>query len=142
MARLNTQVVDLRGGVLNQSKEKASWKTEVMREMRESLEGIRRQQMEEIRDCHHRPILAESESDRLKVELVDPLARIVHELDRQCASLKRQIQQDSQQLALVEGRQQMPGPATQNALDVSTSLNFDLTAVESRVAEHQAPFGA
>ena len=43
MARLNTQVVDLRGRVLHQSEDKASWKAEVLSEMRESLQAIRRQ---------------------------------------------------------------------------------------------------
>ena len=138
MARLNPQVVHLRGRVLNQSEDKASWKSEVMSEIRESTEGIRRQHLEEIRDCHHRLILTDSESDRLKVEVLDPLARRVHELDRQCAFLKRQVQHNSQELALVKERQQMPGPAMPRALDVSTSLNFDLTAVGTQVAEHDA----
>ena len=138
VARLNTQVVDLRGQVSNQREDTASWKAEVMREMRVNLEGFRRQNLEEIRDCRRRLILAESESDRLKVEVVDRLARKVHHLDRQCASLKRQIQQNSQELALVKGRQQMPGPATPSAPDVSTSLNLNLTAVENGVAEHNA----
>ena len=40
MARLNKQVVDIRGRVLNQSEDNTSWKAEVMSEMRESLEGI------------------------------------------------------------------------------------------------------
>ena len=82
VARLNTHVVDLLGRVSNQNEDKASWKAEVMREMRESLEGIIRQHPKEIRDCHHRLILAESESDCLKVEVVDPLARNVHKFDR------------------------------------------------------------
>ena len=75
-----------------------------MSEMRESLEGIRRQKLEEIRDCHQRLLLAESESDRLKVEVVDPLTRSPHEFDKHCASLKRQVQRNSQELALVKGR--------------------------------------
>ena len=135
VARLNTQVVDLRGRVLHQSEDKASWKAEVLSEMRESLEAIRRQHLEEIRDCHHRLILAESGSDRLQTEVMNPLARKVHEVDRQCASLKRQIQHNAQELALVKGRQQVPGPPAQLP-DVSTSLNFDVAAVEARVAEH------
>ena len=56
-------------------------------EMRESLEAIRRQHLEEIGDCHHRLILAESGSDRLQTQVMNPLARKVHEVDRQCASL-------------------------------------------------------
>ena len=63
VARLNTQVVDLRGRGLNQSEDKALWKAEIMCEMRKSMEGIRRQHLEEIRDCHHRLRLAESDSD-------------------------------------------------------------------------------
>ena len=35
-------------------------------------------------------------------------------------------------------RQQMPGPASPRAPDMSTCLNFDLTAVETGVAEHNA----
>ena len=41
-------------------------------------------------------------------------------------------------MALVKGQQQMPSPATPTAPDVSTSLNFGLTAVETGVAEHDA----
>ena len=134
-ARLNTQLVDLGGRVLHQSEDKASWKAEVLSEMRESLEEFRRQHVEEIRDCHHRLILAESDSHRLQVEVVNPLARKVHEVDRQCASLKRQVQNNTQGLALVKGRQQVPGPPTQPP-DVSTSRILDVAAVEARVAEH------
>ena len=100
VAWLNTQVVDLRGRVLHQSEDKASWKAEVLSEMRGSLEAIRGQHPEEIRDCHHRLILAESGSDRLQAEVMNPLARKVHEVDRQCASLKRQVQNNAQGLAL------------------------------------------
>ena len=103
--------------------------------MRESLEAIRRQHLEEIRDCHHHLILGESGSDRLQTEVMNPLARKVQEVDRQCASLKRQIQHNAQELALVKGRQQVPGPPAQLP-DVFTSLNFDVAAVEARVAEH------
>ena len=141
VARLNTQVVDLRGRVLHQSEDKASWKAEVPSEMRESLEAIRRQHLEEIRDCHHRLILAESGSDRLQTEVMNPLARRVHEVDRQYASLKRQVQHNAQELALVKGRQQVPGPPVQLP-DVSTSLNFDVAAVEARVAEHNTSLRA
>ena len=88
VARLNTQVVDPQGGVLNQSENKVSWKAQVMSESRESLEGVRRQHLQEIRYCHHCLILTESYSDPLKVEVVDSLARRVHEFDRHCASLK------------------------------------------------------
>ena len=49
--------------------------------MRESLEAIR-QHLEEIRDCHHRLILPESGSDRLQVEVVNPLARKFHQVVR------------------------------------------------------------
>ena len=59
MGRLNTEVIDLWGRVLNQSEDKAPWKAEVMGEMTESLEGIRPQHPEEIGDCHHRLILAD-----------------------------------------------------------------------------------
>ena len=141
VARLNTQVVDLRDRVLHQSEDKASWKAEVLSEMRESLEAIRRQHLEEIRDCHRRLILAESGSDRLQTEVMNPLARRVHEVDRQYASLKRQVQHNAQELALVKGRQQVPGPPAQLP-DVSTSLNFDVAAVEARVAEHDTSLRA
>ena len=107
VARLNTQVVDLRGRVLHQSEDKASWKAEVLSEMRESLEAIGRQLVGEIRDCHHRLILAESDSDRLQAEVMNPLARKVHEVDRQSASLEQQVQNNTQGLALVKGRQQV-----------------------------------
>ena len=107
--------------------------------MRESLEAIWRQHLEEIRDCHHRLILAESGSDRLQTEVMNPLARKVNELDRQCASLQRQVQHNAQELALVKGPQQVPGPRAP-LLDVSTSLNFDVAAVEARVAEHDTSF--
>ena len=39
VARLNTQVVDLRGRMFHQSEDKASWKAEVLNEMRRSLEA-------------------------------------------------------------------------------------------------------
>ena len=45
VARLNTQVVDIRGRVLHQIEDKASWKAEVMREMKESLEAITHQHL-------------------------------------------------------------------------------------------------
>ena len=88
VARLNTQVVHLQGGVLNQSENKVSWKAEVMSESRESLGGVEHQHLQDIRDCHHRLILAESYSDPLKVDVADSLAKRVHEFDRHCASLK------------------------------------------------------
>ena len=141
VARLNTQVVDLRGRVLHQSKDKASWKAEVLSEMRGSLESVRRQHVEEIGDCHHRLILAESDSDRLQAEVMNPLASKVHGVDWQCASLKRQVQNNTQGVALVKGRQQVPGPPAQPP-DVSTSLNFDVAAVEARVAEHDTSLRA
>ena len=141
VARLNTQVVDLRGRLLHQSEDKASWKAEVLSEMRGRLEAIRRQHLEEIRDWHHCLMLAESDSDRLQVEAVNPLARKVHEVDRQCGSLKRQVQNNTQGLVLVKGRQQAPSPPTQPP-DVSTSLNFDMAAVEARVAEHDTSLRA
>ena len=140
-ARLNTQVVDLRGRVLHQSEAKASWKAEVLSEMRKSLEAIRRQHLEEIRDCHHCLILAESDSDRLQAEVMNLLARKVHELDMQRASLIRQVQNNTQGLALVKERQQVPGPPAQPP-DVSTSLNFDVAAVEAGVAEHDSSLRA
>ena len=42
---------------------------------------------------------------------------------------------------LVKGRQQVPGPPAQLP-DVSTSLNFDVAAVEARVAEHDTSLRA
>ena len=141
VAQLNTQVVDLRRRVLHQSEDKASWKAEVLSEMGESLEAIRRKHLEEIRDCHHPLILAESGSDRLQTEVMNPLAGKVHEVDRQCASLKRQVQHNVQEFALVKGRQQVPGPPAQLP-DVSTSLKFDVAVVEARVAEHDTSLRA
>ena len=72
---------------------------------------------------------------------MNPSAKKVHEVDSQCASLKRQIQHNAQQLALVKGRQQVPGPPAQLP-DVSTSLNFDVAAVEARVADHDSSLRA
>ena len=141
VALLNTQVVDLMGRVLHQSEDKASWKAQVLSEMSESLEAIRRQHLEAIRDCHHRLILAESDSDCLQAEVMNLLARKVHEVDRQCAFLKRQVQNNTQGFALVKGRQQVPGPPAQPT-DVSTSLNFDVAAVEGPVAEHDTSLRA
>ena len=64
-------------------------------------------------------------------------------VDRQCASLKRQVQNNTQVGAGKgrKGRQQVPQPPTQPS-DVSTSLNFDVAAVEARVAEHDTSLRA
>ena len=58
VARLNAQVVDLQGRVMHQSQDKASWKAAIMGKMNENVEGIGRQHLEEIRDCHHRLLWA------------------------------------------------------------------------------------
>ena len=141
VARLNGQVVDLRGRVLHQREDKASWKAEASSEMKESVEAIRRQQLEEIRECHHCLMLAESGSGRLHVEVVNPIARKVQKVDRQCALLKRQVQTNTQGFTLVKGGQQVPGPPTQPP-DISTSLNFNAAALEARVAEHDTSLRA
>ena len=96
MSQPKTQLVDLRGLVIHQSEDKASWKAEIMGEMQESLEGIAHQHLERIRDYHHRLLLVDLASNLLLV--VHPLSKKIHELDRSHISLQQQVRRVAQEL--------------------------------------------